>query len=607
MLSVSQGRLLIDAAQCREVGWNCYYEFLKTLADNEDLSYQDSLSTLSGQGVRVIRCFVTPHWSGGTGGWASYDTATGMSAGFYTLLDAFMDECETNGIQVVMPLFWRHATIPDLFSESVSNIGVLGSSSLNYMTTCATEIVARYKDHAACGAWQVGNEWVPHAQAGTLPSVNVPNGTPASYSDPDDVITEVQCKLAIKTISDAIRAADPDRAILGAASRPLTAVQTTSPKSFKQLMISANAYNAGSVDVCGVHLYPDGHYGTDGYYALREYCTLNRNAAVKKPVVVDEVGISESFSGDFDASWVELQSFIADPKSPELILLWNWGDYTSYANGDTDWDVYPGVNREYQATAVRQVQGASIGAQLASGPEFIPSRWCRFGGGTSTPDCVYFPSGTVAKSDDWTLCFWLRYLGPETTSGSFFHPIAYGDESTSGFTLLRNSAGGRIYVQIQLESGAVNNHNRQCPNVTKQWMHHSVSWNSSTKQVAHYINGRYTSSPVTHGTAYVKGGDAAFIIGANKDLGEGLKCDIYDVRLYDSALSLPDMWKAYANQNASVDPVFRVLYNGIDSSLSVQGSPAWSTWPARDTVTDRATVTTRATVTNRATVTTRAA
>ena len=586
MLYVERGRLMIDGEPCRQVGFNAYYEFLRTLLNNSDTNYIASLDKLQEYGVRVIRCMITPFWPGGAGGWSVYDTAGGLNATFYNLLDDFMDACAARDIQIVIPLFWRHASLPDLFTETVNQMGTAGSASLTYAVSVATEMATRYKDHAACGMWQVGNEWTNYGKSGALPTTSVSNGTPASYSAPNDVLTKAQCQYAVQEITNAIRAVDPDRAIIGAAGKLIITVPSSDPLTLLGYATAHAAYDTGAVDCYGLHIYTGSEFGAAPMYALSEYSSIVRQAARNKPVILDEIGVSEE-DATLNATWGAINGLLADPAAPDLTLLWNWGDLNTYGSGDTRWDVFPGVNREYQADAVRAAQASRISANLAQGAIFSPSSWCRFRGGTSTPDCVYFDSGVVEHTDSWTLSFWLRYLGRNTTAGNFWRAIGFGNESTNGFAILRNSAGGRVYAQVQLNSGAVNTNGKQPLNIPGQWLHHSVSWDSATGTLSHFSNGRYTSSTATHASPFGKGSNVRFVIGADKDLAYGLFCDLFDVRLYDSALSLPDRWEVYRNADASVAPTMRALFNGIDSGLTVQGSPEWMSYPAREIAADR--------------------
>lgn len=574
MINVLGGKLYIDGLPCREVGWNCYFEFLKTLANNSDLTYQTSLAKLREYNVRVVRCLVTPLWAGGTGGWGTYNTAGGMNATYYSLLDAFMDECAENGIQVVMPLVWRHATLPDLFSETVSQIGTASSASLTYAVSFATEIATRYKNHDACGMWQVGNEWTNYAKGGGLPTVNVGNGTPASYSDPDDVLTVAQCMYAVNEITNAIRAADSERAILASAGRFLGSVPSTSPYTPFELALDHGKYNTGSTDCYGLHIYTGSEFGSEPMYGLRDYITTTRRAAGVMPVVVDEIGVSEDDVTKAE-TWGEIASLINDPAGPELTLLWNWGDLTTWTSGDARWDVYPGVNKDYQASDVMLAQRSAIRCNHKTGQEFTPSAHCRFKGGTSTPDCVYFPSGFVSPSSAFTVTFWERYLGGITTTGTFWRVLSFGDESTYGFYILRNSSSGRLYAEIRLASGAVNTHGKAPVSERDRWMHHSISWNPASSKLRHVVFGRYTAADVTHAALYQTGVDRKFVLGAGNSLSNGNFMDLYDVRLYSDAISLRDSWLTSVNRSASITPVVRALYAGIDEGATTQGSPEW--------------------------------
>lgn len=77
----------------------------------------------------------------------------------FSYLDKVLDECAENKLGVIGSLMWWDAVVPAHVGEKRSDIGVLGSKTLEYAKNYTKAIVERYKDHPAVWGWEIGNEY----------------------------------------------------------------------------------------------------------------------------------------------------------------------------------------------------------------------------------------------------------------------------------------------------------------------------------------------------------------------------------------------------------------------------------------------------------------
>ncbi len=118
----------------------------------------------------------TKEFEAGLAGLASYNIPfiripfCGYSASYYDLydsdhekvfsyLDKVLDECQKNNIGVIGSLMWWDAVIAAHVGGKRSDMGVIGSDTLEYAKAYTRAVVERYADHPAVWGWEIGNEY----------------------------------------------------------------------------------------------------------------------------------------------------------------------------------------------------------------------------------------------------------------------------------------------------------------------------------------------------------------------------------------------------------------------------------------------------------------
>lgn len=118
----------------------------------------------------------TKEFEAGLAGLASYNIPfiripfCGYSASYYDLydsdhekvfsyLDKVLDECQKNNIGVIGSLMWWDAVIAAHVGGKRSDMGVIGSDTLEYAKAYTKAVVERYADHPAVWGWEIGNEY----------------------------------------------------------------------------------------------------------------------------------------------------------------------------------------------------------------------------------------------------------------------------------------------------------------------------------------------------------------------------------------------------------------------------------------------------------------
>lgn len=153
--------------------------------DGTNQDFLTEFPLISQAGFRFVRLMGGPLWPNGWNSTYGTDEAT-----FFKRIKQVLDCARDNGLGIVLSVFWRHATQCDIAGESISvGLGTDGSATRVRCATILQKYVTAFKDHPALAAWEIGNEYSLFAANGSLPTANAGNGTPASYSSPNDVLT----------------------------------------------------------------------------------------------------------------------------------------------------------------------------------------------------------------------------------------------------------------------------------------------------------------------------------------------------------------------------------------------------------------------------------
>lgn len=426
-LTTSNGKLLLDGLPCNHVGVNAAYILARRWYVDTDTQYIETLDNLAGMGVKVIRCIAIPNAATGSGSLATWGTATGLSAGFYTAQDVIFDYAATKGIQIIPVLFGNYWAIANYKSEKLNQLGVSASATRAYMRTCATEYVAHYASHAAIAGWEIGNEWNNYAELAAYPTGN--DYTGAAYSlDANNLITIPNLIDAYSDIATTIRQNDSTRAIMSGNAGPWY----TNKYGGYGYQLNLQRLNPDPIDTITLHLYSyptNNIWMRQGLEPIKDIIGIAKQAGktVGKPVVLGETGIIGGLATE-EKDFVTLTDFLTSPAKPELTLLWNYYKPGSTLPDTTNYDFYSTGSRARYADLVVKANKNQIALEVANSGD-VPTGYVSFTG----TQCFTTPMPTFNSC--FTVSYWTRYRGARNDN---FPRIlsATSDESTNGFILL---------------------------------------------------------------------------------------------------------------------------------------------------------------------------
>lgn len=308
-----RGQLLLDGARFRNIGLNygggivrIYTQPSTTACEYTPSAEQDAvLDRCVAMGVKVLRVKATPFWPaqwryGVNGGVAGVAATSADREAHYVKIDAFLAKCRARGLGVILNLFFRHSSVPDLAGQTV-RAGWLtsGSPTRNYAQALTQEIVTRYLNEDAVYGYEWSNE-VNHfndasdATRGDYPKANTTYGTPASYSAANDIFTGAELSTILSWWYGVVKAIDPNRIVLtgngpNSYSQPGGVAGISSPMiAWHREQVRDNPTNCGSI-----HWYGNVGYGSNGFRGLDPILTGARHwqQAEGRGFVLGEFGV----------------------------------------------------------------------------------------------------------------------------------------------------------------------------------------------------------------------------------------------------------------------------------------------------------------------------
>ena len=472
-LTVSGGKLYLGSEELRgELGWNWFYGAQDALnaTSLETYTYATEFALMASYGCRVVRMPLTPMWPSE---WSALiGTTTPSSATFYTRLDAVMNAAAAAGISVVGTLFWRFATVPDLKAERISQLGVGTSASRAYMTAFVAEIVARYKDHAALGGWEISNESELYAEAGTFLSVNTGKGTPASYSAPLDTFTfEMYRDIAAKLTAQIRSIDNPKVLVLQGAGGAQPHVSRQAYWSKPQF---ADQRHADHVDT---HLYSYVDFVGKDISQAGPYLARLAQEARGRPVIIGEFGAGAV--GDGSDAIAEARIRAAYPlirAHAALALQWQWSVY------DTSYGVHPTTPRSAGHLVGRpsgMVASRGRGPVLAkNGPPFATCM--RAVGGATTG--INVPDAAILRPPVFTVMCWGKLMA--ATAATARKLLMKGNGTNDGWRLVLLPGAGMSPGSVYGEMKATDGTNKASTVADTgprfgQWAHHAITFDGT--------------------------------------------------------------------------------------------------------------------------------
>lgn len=288
----SQYQILRDGVRFRNIGLNypgaiqrIFSQLSTTACAYTPSSEQDSMLAIAvSMKVKVLRIYATPYWPaqwtyGVNGGVAGVASTSAQREAHYLMIDAFINKCAALDIGVILCLFFRNPSVPDLAGQTV-RAGWLtaGSATRNYAQAVTQDLVTRYLTNSSVYGYEFSNE-VNHyndasdATRGSYPGVNTSYGTPASYSAANDIFNGGEYASVLSWWYGIVSAIDNQRIVLtgngpNSYSQPGGAGISTPMIAWHQEQVRDNPTNCGSI-----HYYGNIGYGSANLRGLNAILT----------------------------------------------------------------------------------------------------------------------------------------------------------------------------------------------------------------------------------------------------------------------------------------------------------------------------------------------
>lgn len=538
------GVLKCNQIPVREMGvctFNLLFQYLRDGTGD----FLTELPKIAQEGIRFIRVnscgLFAPEWT---------QAYVNNKALFLKRTRQFLDVAKDNNIGVVMNLFWRYATIPDLVNERVNTgLATEGSLTRNFCATYIEEVVGAFKDHPAVSAWEVGNEYSLFAANGALPHINVGRGTPASYTAPADVMTLETMRSFYVFVQTEIKKYDTsDRIIMSGNGGPGGVIEK-SLENYISLLALDNP-----MDTWSIHKYARNNFGSRAYADSKSTLIEIRNAAfaANKPFILGEFGQerNEVYGGYGGLSVFKTGADAVYRSGIQLAFAWEWlrEDRTTVAN---DFAFHPentingtdkvfNVFKEYND--LMKAEGYIPPNTLMPTAPMTRTGQVAYGTGTTVtiPDHVSLNQSTgfcvsilVKKSrDDLSNRKIMFKYG--TNSGWF---IGYG-------TSQPDNGGNVIYAQVQWSDGSSTSTNNQTlpQNVDDGLVNYIFQLNETNAEATGgltvYQNGIWVNTiPVPAGKSFNPSTGVNLTLFAEPSAGSAAHVGLCQVKLFNRALT----------------------------------------------------------------------
>ena len=501
VLKANGSTLECGGVAVREMGV-CAYALLTDYLAGTNQNFLTEFPLIAQNGYRFVRVAGGPLWAAG---WAAtYGTD---KAAYFAKIKKFLDCAAEYKLGIVMSIFWRHATQPDRFGERI-NAALAGSSATR--TACATiiqEYAAAFKDHPAFAAWEVGNEYSLFAANGSLPAVSVPNGTPASYSGPGDVVTLDTMRSFYTFFAQTVRQYDTTGRIIMTGNGGPGGVIEKGIETYRALV---PLDNPDPVNTLLIHKYSRNEFGNRAYADLYDTLVEMRKlgAAAGKPFILGEFGMerNETYGGYGGDAVFQTGCEAVYRSGIQLAFAWNWAQNSSTAQA-SNFDFHPynttnGTNTK--AEILRRfndrmrLEGASVSAVVGTTTPVRPTGKFIDVPAAGSPVLLTVADVSIQKpATTFAVAFRVRLNRGDLTN----RRIARKYAANSGWLInFDDSAPNRtVYMQICKSDGSTQNLKAQTQQkAVGEWAHYIFQLNSAAGQATSgltaFENGRWSKT-----------------------------------------------------------------------------------------------------------------
>lgn len=340
-LSVSNGVLVLNGRPYRGIGANYFSLFSRTLKDPADRSYEPGLRQLAEAGIPFVRFMACGFWP------SDWDLYLNDKSAYFARLDEVVRCAEAHKIGLIPSLFWNMATVPDLASEPIDQLGNPDSKTTAFIRQYTREVVARYRASPAIWGWEFGNEY---ALGADLPNAAEfrppvwPTLKTALKRTARDELTSSAMLTAFASFAETVRSLDARRILLTGNAVPRScAYHNTLEKSWKndtpdQFETILLRDNPAPFDTLCVHVYPEekGAYPGGATNLTALVTGLQAHARKhKKPLFIGEFGASATLSPDEENARFEELVAAIEANAVPLSAVWVF----DLAHQDKDWNV----------------------------------------------------------------------------------------------------------------------------------------------------------------------------------------------------------------------------------------------------------------------------
>ncbi|WP_167761358.1 cellulase family glycosylhydrolase [Duganella callida] len=366
------GVFQLNGANFYGVGVNYQDAFTRYVQSNgKDVTWKAGLATLKAYNIPFIRINAIGFWPDDIQ--KSYVSNPTL---FYSRLDDFMKECAAQNIGVILDVFWNFPAFSDMNGEHVPAWGNANSKTRVMMRKITTEMVTRYKDHAALWGWEFANEAT--ALMDLPASINnyqwIPRASTAPARTAADNFTVDTIMNALADFTATVRAIDKSHPIFSGNDHPRynayhlpSKWDQDSPSQFASILTRDN----NVADTVSLHLYPYGEmagFGVDaaspsvvaGNFNNIIIAALTRSRQTDskgklidpRPLFIGEFGTSDKDLGADVAKtkFYEMTSTIIANRVP-LSAVWVF----DWAAQEGSYSITPTNSRKYQLDRLKEM------------------------------------------------------------------------------------------------------------------------------------------------------------------------------------------------------------------------------------------------------------